>query len=1273
MQPSAVSETIEWNWRNYFTRNVISLAEEDVRHGKIVNFILDPAGHWAQAETVNGFRVAIKDVPVSMAEYRKYPSIGPGGRVPFCHYFSCTCSQYAMGIHCRHIAALLTFWENRTGVFTIRETPAERERRTHRALEERARKEKEKTVFRLSDYLKEHMRRLRDTLYFQPDRIAEKSAYGVNQYEAELAGELLEQNIRFPLSYSVSFHPGHDRQILQARSSVELETVSLDMDQREILGAACSCGRCIERDRYAYYVRNELSTLCCHALLLFLRLRDEIAADNPGDDTDYHANSLLEMLSGKVAEEKELENVPESAVREKKATVELIPRLRRSNRDGEKLQLSFDLSRAGGKSLAVRSLEDLVRASEQEEKYSLGKTLSVDFAEETFTESAQKWYQMIESRVHAVRQVNARLNGGYRYYSPEISAGNGIPLESSDLDTVWDMTEGTALTYQYGTKTESRPVLVRNAHPRAEVRLNPVLRNDDLISITLTGTLPRILKGSRFSYILDDTQFGRVSDAELRLLEPFRRISPDHVNFRCVLGEKKFAEFYYRILPALQESDQITLIDGVGPRIEGLLPPEGEFTFYVDIAGDSVTCTARVRYAEREYTLGRTLSHARGRDADQEARVMETVCRFFPQPAEDTDAFCAPNTEEQLVSILTDGVAALSAFGTVNGSDAFRRVHVRPAPEAAISVQVEGGLLDLTVKTRDLSEEDLLQLLSSYRMKKRWHRLKNGDFVDLRGADSLREIDDAAEAMDLRLEELLHGGVRLPKYRALYIDKMLEAHNALAASRDRQFNSLIRAFQTIRDSDFEVPGSLSDTLRPYQLYGFRWLSTLSQAGFGGILADEMGLGKTVQALAFLKAQRDGGERRPALVVCPASLVYNWKEECRRFTPDLPVRTVDGTLTQRKSLLKALRTQEAAALYITSYDLLKRDITLYDGFTFSTVILDEAQYIKNRNAAISKAVRVLKSDRRFALTGTPIENRLSELWSIFDFLMPGFLYTSSEFTERFETPITRQKNQAAAEKLSRMTEPFILRRKKTDVLRDLPEKIEETRSSAMEEDQRRLYDAQVVHMRSLINASSDSGEDKMRILAEITRLRQLCCDPSLLFSDYRGSSAKRAACLELVQSAIDGGHRMLLFSQFTSMLSLLAEDLKRENIPFYTITGATPKQERLRLVNEFNAGDVPVFLVSLKAGGTGLNLTGADLVIHYDPWWNLAVQNQATDRAHRIGQTRRVTVVRLIAAETIEEKIIELQEAKRELADAIISGQNTSLMSLSREELLELIG
>ena len=362
----------------------------------------------------------------------------------------------------------------------------------------------------------------------------------------------------------------------------------------------------------------------------------------------------------------------------------------------------------------------------------------------------------------------------------------------------------------------------------------------------------------------------------------------------------------------------------------------------------------------------------------------------------------------------------------------------------------------------------------------------------------------------------------------------------------------------------------------------------------------------------------------------------------------------------------------ADVYITSYDLLKRDILHYETLDFYACILDEAQFIKNQTAAVSKTVKIIHADHRFALTGTPIENRLSELWSIFDFLMPGFLYSSSEFISRFENPITKSKDSEVTSRLKQMVSPFILRRLKSEVLKDLPAKLEEVRYARFGKEQQALYDAQVVHMRNMIQRGTASGEDKIRIFAELTHIRQICCDPSLLFDNYAGSSAKREVCMDLIDGAIDAGHRLLVFSQFTSMLELLERDLSAKKIEYFKITGATPKEQRITLVHKFNEGTCPVFLISLKAGGTGLNLTGADVVIHYDPWWNLAAQNQATDRAHRIGQTRQVTVYRLIIKGTIEEKILELQDAKKDLADAIIEGRSENLMSMSKEELLALL-
>lgn len=1268
MKTDETRSVLEWTWREYFSRETLALGEKDLGLNKLVAFHIAEDGHGAQGRTVNGFTVTVRSVPTTYPEYRDYPrwdrlvSDGKNNPNHYSHYFSCDCSLGMNGARCRHLANLMLRWERKHGPFIIRESEAERAERIEAARREREIERKKHTPRRAEQCFAPLPNE--SALYFKPDAILNEAGFETNQYEVEKMQALLREDppeISMETTYSVQ----HTQNLL-ARASFENQIVRIRIGRHEINDLYCTCGESSLHGNWSYndyYHRR----MCGHALALWALFRQKIAEENPGDETDINAHRLLELMTDANAGE-DLEDAVAPAV--KKPCVALAPRILPDPVSGT-IKLAFDIGVAGQRMYALRSLDNLCREAENDGLYKLTPKQTLSFAEYTFTEEAMKWYRMIQARVRATEQINRRLRYSYSYYGNGLATGDSLPLEDRELDEFYDMVEGGELLYQYGNRNQTGAVQVRWTHPKARVRIEPVIRNKRLRGIRLSGDMPRLMRGADYSYSLDDHVFGRVDSRDMQVLSPLRAISDAQGHFSCIIGERKYADFYYRALPTLQNADQIELDDRVGGMLEGLVPPEPEFTFFIDLNDARLSCETEVRYNGAK--VGPSDLTPRQRDLDQEQRVDRAVAEYFPRRDGNRALRWVEYSEDALVELLTAGVAALSGFGEVRGSEAFGRVHMVPAPQPRLSLRVEGGLLDLSIQTKDISPEELLELLDSYRRRRRWHRLKSGDFVDLTGAEALDELNDAIEAMDVPLDQLIREGVRVPKYRALYVDRLLEAHDALSASRDRQFKALIRSFQTIRDSDFEVSPGLADVLRPYQVYGFRWLSTLAQSGFGGILADEMGLGKTIQLLAFVQAQRDAGETRPSLVVCPASLVYNWREECRKFTPDVSVQTLDGTLPQRKKLIKSMGEDGHAMLYITSYDLLKRDITLYDGMEFATAALDEAQYIKNQRAAVSKAVRVLKAEHRFALTGTPIENRLSELWSIFDFLMPGFLYSAAEFSTRFEGPVMKQKDPAVTARLSRMTEPFILRRRKADVLKDLPEKLEETRAFAMEPDQRKLYDAQVVHMRQMLSGAEDLATEKMRILAEITRLRQLCCDPSLLLEDYAGTSAKRAACLELIQNAIDAGHRMLVFSQFTSMLELLAADLKGAGIAFYTITGATSKQDRFRLVNDFNAGDVPVFLISLKAGGTGLNLTGADVVIHYDPWWNLAVQNQATDRAHRIGQTRQVTVIRLIAAETIEEKIVELQEAKRELAESIISGEGGSLMSLSREELMELLG
>ena len=722
------------------------------------------------------------------------------------------------------------------------------------------------------------------------------------------------------------------------------------------------------------------------------------------------------------------------------------------------------------------------------------------------------------------------------------------------------------------------------------------------------------------------------------------------------------------LLPTLQRYCNVEMEEGT---LAEFMPEPAQVQIYIEEGtADLLECRIETSYGEKTYNvfepvrLGDTY-----RDIAKESAALTVVRHFFPEIRRKERRF-GMKSEEDLFDFLEEGQQALSRVGQVYVSEALRKWKVRSAPRLQAGISLRNDLLSLKILSEDLPFEEIGELLANYQEKKRFFRLRGGDFIRLED-NSLSALSEILDGLHLGTEDLRSGEILLPRYRASYLNEVLQdGTEGLKVTREGDFQELIHALKPVRETYYPAPQAMEQTLREYQKAGYQWMRTLDSMGFGGILADDMGLGKTVQVIALILAYRTEEKERqePALIVCPASLIYNWQSEMKRFAPQLSQIVIAGSVQERESLLEQAW-QTPGCVLITSYDLLKRDLARYQDHVFRYQLLDEAQMIKNHATKAARAVKKVQALSRFALTGTPIENRLCELWSIIDFLMPGMLFSYARFQKEFEGPIVREGDARATERLRRLTRPFVLRRLKADVLKELPDKNEITIYAAMEEEQRKLYDANVWSLKSSL---AYENQGNMQILAALVRLRQVCCDPELVYENYRGGSAKKDACMELLREAVGGGHKVLVFSQFTSMLTLLAKKLDEEKISYYMLTGTVAKEKRAELVRRFHMDDTPVFLISLKAGGTGLNLTAADIVIHYDPWWNLAAQNQATDRAHRIGQKHKVTVFRLIAKDTIEERILEMQEAKRELSDQIITEEGFSKELLTPEALRRLL-
>lgn len=757
----------------------------------------------------------------------------------------------------------------------------------------------------------------------------------------------------------------------------------------------------------------------------------------------------------------------------------------------------------------------------------------------------------------------------------------------------------------------------------------------------------------RYGWLFLNGTFYELSQDQRMLLEGLRKTAP--LKPVVPIAEEQMGNFLSHVVPGLKKVGKVDIAKEVSHQI---IAPELKAKVFIDREDEQLFVTLRYNYGEISINPFSPQSEKYDkiliRDLEKEDRVMDLI-ETAPLNIYKNQLYLNQD-EYSLYEFLFHIVPKLDEIADVYITDEMKDYAYTDfsAPVTTVDIQNSNGLLEINFDLGDIDHQTVQDVLKSVLEKKSYHRLDNGAFIPLEN-EGFEHIQNLFRELNVTEKDLKDNSLQVPLYRGMQVEEIMSAGDKSAAKFGSAFKTLLTQLKSPEEMDWEVPESLQASLRDYQRNGFKWFKSLSHYSLGGVLADDMGLGKTLQSIAYILSEKELDEDSNAfLIVVPASLIYNWRNELERFAPNLTVQTITGTPSEREEKLK-----RTADVWITSYPTLRQDIDLYQHLHFHALILDEAQSIKNHTTKTAVAVRTISAKKRFALSGTPIENSLDELWSIFQTILPGLF------------PGLRQFKNMSSEQVSRIVRPFLLRRVKKDVLKELPDKIETTHLSELTKEQKELYVGYLEQLKSSL-AGEDFNKNRMKILAGLTRLRQICCHPSLFVENYEGYSSKLEQLLEITRNAVANGKRLLIFSQFTSMLHIIREELQKENLSYFYLDGQTPSKERVEMADRFNNGEQDIFLISLKAGGTGLNLTGADTVILYDLWWNPAIEEQAAGRAHRIGQKNVVQVIKLISQGTIEEKIYALQQKKKELIEQVIQPGETMLSSLTEEELRELL-
>ena len=755
-------------------------------------------------------------------------------------------------------------------------------------------------------------------------------------------------------------------------------------------------------------------------------------------------------------------------------------------------------------------------------------------------------------------------------------------------------------------------------------------------------------------YVLKNQEIYHLTKEEQFFLTECMNLEINEILFQ----EDLFADYQKNLIGIIK--DHLVLDESTKDIIIDTKP---EVEIYFDIEEDHIIATPKFIYKNKSISYFEEMEGII-RDEEYEEKTIEKLYEYHFHKM---SKFFLLDNFDDVCDFLSGPLDELAKEYKIFTSEKLKNQHILKENQIRTTFSIgKDNILNYQFDLGNINQEELQKVFNSLEQKKKYYRLKSGDILPLED-ENLKEFSQLSKELELGAKELTNLKGEIPKYRALYLDSIKDKNYHIIKT-DSSFQEFIKQFENYKDCHLSFNKNQEKILRDYQKEGIEWLYTITKCGFGGILADEMGLGKSIQTIYYIKEMLKENKDGKFLIVCPTALVYNWENEFKKFAPTLKYQVISGTKATRREILASYK----GNIFITSYGLLREDLEVYEKINFECMVIDEAQNIKNPLAGITKSTKSIHASTKLALTGTPIENSVVELWSIFDFIMPGFLSSLVKFQKKYQVKEFDEKTTQLLSKLKEQVRPFILRRLKSEVIKDLPDKIENKIYIDLNEEQKKIYAAEVQQAQEKMNEMIEQNgfaKSKMMILSLLTRLRQICIDPSLIMENYSGGSAKIESLLEIIREITSTGHKVLLFTSFKTALERIRALLDEEDISNYTIAGDVKSQKRQMLVDAFNKDQTKVFLIMLKSGGTGLNLTSADTVIHLDLWWNPQAESQATDRTHRIGQTKNVSVIKLICKGTIEERILELQEKKKILSDKILSEklEDANYLSTLNEE------